>query len=70
MCGGAYKMIMWRGCAIVLLCLVGLWQRAGGTVEAVSSAEDPVGCGPALQYLLKHKVATQEHLAQLPSKGE
>ncbi|XP_071526442.1 glypican-5 isoform X1 [Panulirus ornatus] len=62
-------MIMWRGCAIVLLCLVGLWQRAGGTVEAVSSAEDPVGCGPALQYLLKHNIATQEHLAQLPSKA-
>ncbi|XP_045602381.1 glypican-5 isoform X2 [Procambarus clarkii] len=62
-------MMMSRGCAIVLLCLVGVWPRARGGVAAVTSAEDPVGCAPALEYLVKHNVAAHEHLAQLPGQG-
>lgn len=28
---------------------------------------DPVGCGPALEFLIRHKVASRDHLARLPA---
>lgn len=55
-----------RGCVIVLWWL--LWHRAG--VVMANREEDPAGCGPALEFLVQHNVASQHHLAQLPSKGE
>ncbi|KAK3876359.1 hypothetical protein Pcinc_018842 [Petrolisthes cinctipes] len=41
---------------------------AGGAVAA--GGEDPVGCGPALEFLVSHKVASRDHLARLPDGGE
>lgn len=58
---------MWRVCALVL-CLVGV-LHAPLVVGANTQAEDPAGCAPALDFLVQHNVATQEHLAQLPSNG-
>lgn len=59
---------MWRWCSLVVLFVVGSWHSEV-IVAAHESADDPVGCAPALKFLVQHNVAAQEHLAQLPSNG-
>ncbi|XP_068234728.1 glypican-5 [Palaemon carinicauda] len=59
---------MWvRWCFAVVLFISGGWHS--GAQANLSHADDPIGCSPALQFLVQHNIANQEHLAQLPSNG-
>lgn len=61
-------MMKWCCWLMGVVWVLGVWQGAGGAVA--SGGADPVGCGPALEFLVSHKVASRDHLARLPDGGE
>lgn len=54
-------------CSILVLFVVK--SSLGDTTSTATDGDDPAGCGPAHQFLVQQNVASEKHLAHLPSNG-
>ncbi|XP_050694242.1 glypican-5-like [Eriocheir sinensis] len=58
---------MWVRCVVVVVLVGVCWRGAAGEqVEERVQEDDPVGCGPALTFLVERGVAEKTHLERLP----